>query len=876
MLAEWLHSKDCCRIDNTDKNQAIVDLGICPQTGARMYDLHDRRELYYDDDEIIDVLTGRNRADKDKPNQPKPIWDDIKRATTTPSRPNGIKGSTKLIRQCKCACMKKMKASICSCSICERFKDALRRYHKYQVGWRHQAVEKRKQALIRSMEAGGMPGNEIIQHLNQNPDLVQCSLCSGECHPGSKYQTFSVSPSTCTSALLCVRVHIPPYDLPKLDINFRAIPGETDEFYMHPEACCYGTHVGFNTSAGTTQSYPKCGWDAAFKSMPMHERVVIEESTGEEVKHCIRACPDEYERDGKVIWMDFLKVARGAESTTNNDDDEDWNAGDGVKFQSEWLPVEGSVPQFFEHLLRSLEAYLPHHYEIKLSNRTDRLRERAFIIDPIARDDCPEVFKHVVSEVVDFASDIHAKRAHDTTCSFPETHKCEVHHLTYAPKFVTVDEMEAEHKRTAKTLRKRGVDRVIRPENVVFYCFSKAKGSAAYNQQATANIISIIKTGRLPTGSKSEAFYEQKRILGGDLTSHPALQEGKLAEWENMEPFYPDVKRWYRSRDGCGAQYQGKGAFRGWQTMNQRHGIICEDRRKVTMHGKDIADGDGSAVSGMVRKSFMDDYGLGTRNLVRQLAFKFPAPKTERHTRYYGERGLYASTKYIFMYIPEDAIDEKIVSVEEGYKGSSKDHYYRSLGNSEETSRLFKRRRACVCQPCLKLEDGCILTHGNSDLKAGTTPRATIVKLYTARPTPEARQLRGSRNPTPEFCNSLSARRNVIVRVSNDERANNPNEDYFVAKIEKKALKLNAGGVYSATKYNKNDWIVFVRWYAFVPSKTNEAEDRFYSKGFAQWIPCNSIIKTLENPITLNWEGRYYKLEKKMHDYIELKGDISY
>ena len=58
MLAEWLHSKDCCRIDNTDKNQAIVDLGICPQTGARMYDLHDRRELYYDDDEIIDVLTG--------------------------------------------------------------------------------------------------------------------------------------------------------------------------------------------------------------------------------------------------------------------------------------------------------------------------------------------------------------------------------------------------------------------------------------------------------------------------------------------------------------------------------------------------------------------------------------------------------------------------------------------------------------------------------------------------------------------------------------------------------------------------------------------------------------------------------------------------
>ena len=108
------------------------------------------------------------------------------------------------------------------------------------------------------------------------------------------------------------------------------------------------------------------------------------------------------------------------------------------------------------------------------------------------------------------------------------------------------------------------------------------------------------------------------------------------------------------------------------------------------------------------------------------------------------------------------------------------------------------------------------------------------------------------------------------------KKTNNPNEDYFVAKIEKKALKLDEGGVYSATKYNKNDWIVFVCWYVFVPSKTNEAEDRFYSKGFAQWIPCNSIIQSLENPITLKWEWRYYKLEKKMHDYIELKGDISY
>ena len=97
----------------------------------------------------------------------------------------------------------------------------------------------------------------------------------------------------------------------------------------------------------------------------------------------------------------------------------------------------------------------------------DKCVERAFIIDPAAREDCPEEFKGVVSEVVDFVSDIHAKQSHELTCSFPKTHKCEVHHLTCAPNFVLVEEIEKDHPRSAKNPRKRGVDRVLRPENVV-------------------------------------------------------------------------------------------------------------------------------------------------------------------------------------------------------------------------------------------------------------------------------------------------------------------------------------------------------------------------------------------------------------------------
>jgi len=118
----------------------------------------------------------------------------------------------------------------------------------------------------------------------------------------------------------------------------------------------------------------------------------------------------------------------------------------------------------------------------------------------------------------------------------------------------------------------------------------------------------------------------------------------------------------------------------GWQSMKSRHGLECEDRRKVSMHGKDIADGDGSAVKGMVKNSFDDDYGEGTQNLVRHLAQKYPRPKDERRTRYFGQRRIYATSMYIYMYIPDIAIDKKLVDVDVGYKASSRDHYYRSLG----------------------------------------------------------------------------------------------------------------------------------------------------------------------------------------------------
>ena len=105
------------------------------------------------------------------------------------------------------------------------------------------------------------------------------------------------------------------------------------------------------------------------------------------------------------------------------------------------------------------------------------------------------------------------------------------------------DTFKTGHPKTYMMLRKRGVERVLRPENVVVFCFSNAKGSAAYNQQATTNIISIVKIGQLPDGSHCEAFLGGKRIEGGVRHGFPPLSSDKLGEWSDMQPLFAQVKR---------------------------------------------------------------------------------------------------------------------------------------------------------------------------------------------------------------------------------------------------------------------------------------------------------------------------------------------
>ena len=101
-------------------------------------------------------------------------------------------------------------------------------------------------------------------------------------------------------------------------------------------------------------------------------------------------------------------------------------------------------------------------------------------------------------------------------CSFPEMHKCEVHHLTFDSRFVLVDKIKQEdggHKRAVANMRKLGVTRVLWNTNAVVYCTSKANTSATYDQTATSDIMSIVSQNTTynttEKGSKRRTYWDR-------------------------------------------------------------------------------------------------------------------------------------------------------------------------------------------------------------------------------------------------------------------------------------------------------------------------------------------------------------------------------
>ena len=135
--------------------------------------------------------------------------------------------------------------------------------------------------------------------------------------------------------------------------------------------------------------------------------------------------------------MDFIKVV-STEGDKVNEKYEEYGLGDGVKNQLDLIPVSGTVPELFPHILNALEEYQEHIYKVKLSHRVKKHEEQWFLIEPSVNSNLPEEYKGVVFEQVYFSSIIHAARSDDLTYFTPELHQCEVHCLTIDPKIMPV------------------------------------------------------------------------------------------------------------------------------------------------------------------------------------------------------------------------------------------------------------------------------------------------------------------------------------------------------------------------------------------------------------------------------------------------------
>ena len=117
-----------------------------------------------------------------------------------------------------------------------------------------------------------------------------------------------------------------------------------------------------------------------------------------------------------------------------------------------------------------------------------------------------------------------------------------------------------------------------------------------------------------------------------------------------------------------------------------------------------------------------------------------------------------------------------------------------------------------------------------SSLEAGIIPLGSSVRLESANLSAESRHTRNARNLLPEYFTGLRGGSNVVVQIAEEKQEMNPDEEYFVAKIEERAKKIDKDEIYRAVEFKTGDWIVKFRWYVFCPSMTNRRGDRFYKK----------------------------------------------
>lgn len=434
----------------------------------------------------------------------------------------------------------------------------------------------------------------------------------------------------------------------------------------------------------------------------------------------------------------------------------------------------------------------------------------------------------------DFASVIDHDKKFNKTCAYPERSHEWVGVFQCSPYLKRYSEAD----RKARRGNNRNVKSVVRQKVFGIFALSKLKGNTVYDQTVQKDLAYVLRTGKLPAGSRAEWFWRGQRLIGSN-TYRPLPDN--LKESTAPSPLFQNLKRIVDKRDRCAGQFQGKDAFFSNQEFEDRTATKVVDLSQTSCHGKCYADGASNTCTGHLRQAAKDNEPVspGTRGLVLFLASKMKKPANRKDDRWM------CFDEYLLAFYPEDEFKSEMYTAKKGYDGSTKDHFYSNSG----LHRLAARNLRCICTPCITdprlFSESCTLA-GDwcGSVRHYNIEGDTYVNRVRVRPRQEIWTIE-------EFAATLSAQgtpcQRVVVCHVHDDDNNELDEPFYLARVVREARKIDHDCLVRGNVYKSGHLVVNIKWYLYVGETRG---DRIYrlqpgsSSGVVYSVV--SIVKNLD------------------------------
>ena len=436
----------------------------------------------------------------------------------------------------------------------------------------------------------------------------------------------------------------------------------------------------------------------------------------------------------------------------------------------------------------------------------------------------------------------------------------------HSPKLVATSSLK-EGTAPKKHRQKNGVAAVVDVTTDYFSVFSKAK-HGKNNQAGCSRIINhFMKHGTVQPGFNCAMFVDGKLVEGSLNFDDKAVQD----DFENDQDFYPDpppdqpemqyhegpvrltdsgagLTNQTRVTDNCSAHFKTDGTFYETQLSadEDRGGADTWWIHFEPYHGKNETDAKNKTVPAEVHAAVRAKKPLqsGAWALTKHLAFgrgmklhggygnvnKIPKRGQRRHTR-----------KEIYVYVPATGFPAEFgdsCHPETKVVGSRSQRFFAPIGEQSER-RLYHAEDLCFCNQCaIGNFKGCVSS------VSGEPGRETQL-----RPRSEPAGTRGagffsSGEQRLTFWNGIKKGDVIGVRLHASD-AHSDDENFFVAKMQRAAWKLDKAGLHGSNHFERGWWVVKFKWFDYV--RTDSHGDflyRYESKMKPITYQCNALIQT--------------------------------